>query len=156
MREVVCFPIACHILYSSYNSTFTYLGTPATNSSFPVKAQSLFFCFFVYKLFGRLQHNDIIIIYFAPIPHPHTLILGDLPPVILEGNHDRLKVVVYLPPSQYSSLPDEILTSTAGIKIHTVLFNKGKLLPARASEQGNVIGLVSMYIYIYICHQKKL
>ena len=24
-----------------------------------------------------------------------------------------------------------------------------KLLPARASEQGNVIGLVSMYIYIY-------
>ena len=34
------------------------------------------------------------------------------------------------------------------------------LLPARASEQGNVIGLVSVYIYIYIyiyiCHQKKL
>ena len=32
------------------------------------------------------------------------------------------------------------------------------LLPARASEQGNVIGLVSMYIYIYIyiCHQKKI
>ena len=31
-------------------------------------------------------------------------------------------------------------------------------LPARASEQGNVIGLVSMYIYIYIymCHQKKI
>ena len=28
------------------------------------------------------------------------------------------------------------------------------LLPARASEQGNVIGLVSMYIYI--CHQKKI
>ena len=31
------------------------------------------------------------------------------------------------------------------------------LLPARASEQGNVIGLVSVYIYIYIyvrsCHQ---
>ena len=24
------------------------------------------------------------------------------------------------------------------------------LLPARASEQGNVIGLVSVYIYIYI------
>ena len=35
----------------------------------------------------------------------------------------------------------------------------GSLLPARASEQGNVIGLVSVYIYIYIyiyiCHQKK-
>ena len=35
-----------------------------------------------------------------------------------------------------------------------------KLLPARASEQGNVIGLVSVYIYIYIyiyiCHQKKI
>ena len=30
----------------------------------------------------------------------------------------------------------------------------GLLLPARASEQGNVIGLVS--VYIYICHQKKL
>ena len=29
-------------------------------------------------------------------------------------------------------------------------------LPARASEQGNVIGLVSVYIYIYICHQKKI
>ena len=27
----------------------------------------------------------------------------------------------------------------------------GLLLPARASEQGNVIGLVS----VYICHQKK-
>ena len=26
-------------------------------------------------------------------------------------------------------------------------------LPARASEQGNVIGLVSVYIY---CHQKKI
>ena len=36
------------------------------------------------------------------------------------------------------------------------------LLPARANEQGNVIGLVSVYIYIYIhvyiyiCHQKKI
>ena len=29
-------------------------------------------------------------------------------------------------------------------------------LPARASGQGNVIGSVSVYIYIYICHQKKL
>ena len=28
------------------------------------------------------------------------------------------------------------------------------LLPARASEQGNVIGLVS--VYIYICNQKKI
>ena len=28
-----------------------------------------------------------------------------------------------------------------------------QFLPARASEQGNVIGLVSVYIYIYICHQ---
>ena len=32
----------------------------------------------------------------------------------------------------------------------------GCFLPARASEQGNVIGLVSVYIYIYICHQKKI
>ena len=32
------------------------------------------------------------------------------------------------------------------------------LLPARASEQGNVIGLVSVYIYMYVrsCHQKKI
>ena len=30
---------------------------------------------------------------------------------------------------------------------------KGDLLPARASEQGNVIGLVSMCVYIYICVQ---
>ena len=31
-------------------------------------------------------------------------------------------------------------------------------LPARASEQGNVIRSVSVYIYIYIyiCHQKKI
>ena len=28
-------------------------------------------------------------------------------------------------------------------------------LPARASEQGNVIGSVSVYIYTCICHQKK-
>ena len=28
------------------------------------------------------------------------------------------------------------------------LFNASCLLPARASEQGNVIGLVSVYIYI--------
>ena len=35
-------------------------------------------------------------------------------------------------------------------------FNSG-FLPARASEQGNVIGSVSrVYIYIYICHQKKI
>ena len=30
------------------------------------------------------------------------------------------------------------------------------LLPASASEQGNVIGSVRMYIYIYICVQKKI
>ena len=31
-------------------------------------------------------------------------------------------------------------------------------LPARASEQGNLIGLVSVYIYMYVrsCHQKKI
>ena len=31
------------------------------------------------------------------------------------------------------------------------MFGEFKLLPARASKQGNVIGLVS--VYIYICHQ---
>ena len=30
------------------------------------------------------------------------------------------------------------------------------LLPARASEQGNVIGSVRIYIYIYIHVQKKI
>ena len=30
------------------------------------------------------------------------------------------------------------------------------LLPARASEQGNVIGSVRIYIYIYMCVQKKI
>ena len=32
------------------------------------------------------------------------------------------------------------------------------MLPTRASEQGNVIGLVSVYIYMYVrsCHQKKI
>ena len=30
------------------------------------------------------------------------------------------------------------------------------LLPARASEQGNVIGSVRIYIYIYVCVQKKI
>ena len=36
------------------------------------------------------------------------------------------------------------------------MLNSKKLLPTRASEQGNVIGLVSVYIYIYSCHQKKI
>ena len=38
---------------------------------------------------------------------------------------------------------------------HCIRFTYRALLPARASEQGNVIGLVSVYvyIYIYICHQ---
>ena len=41
---------------------------------------------------------------------------------------------------------------------HCSDFEDGVFLPARASEQGNVIGLVSVYIYIYIyiCHQKKI
>ena len=41
---------------------------------------------------------------------------------------------------------------------HLAIFVIYSLLPVRASEQGNVIGLVSVYIYIYIysCHQKKI
>ena len=35
------------------------------------------------------------------------------------------------------------------------LTNYGKLLPARASEQGNVIGLVSVYICVYVVVIKK-
>ena len=30
------------------------------------------------------------------------------------------------------------------------------LLPARTSEQGNVIGSVRIYIYVYMCVQKKI
>ena len=30
------------------------------------------------------------------------------------------------------------------------------LLPARASEQGNLIGSVRIYIFIYVCVQKKI
>ena len=37
-----------------------------------------------------------------------------------------------------------------GKRAHVEHFFKIELLPARASEQGNVIGLVSVYIYIYI------
>ena len=36
--------------------------------------------------------------------------------------------------------------------LHSVTY----LLPARASEQGNVIGSVRIYIYIYIYVQKKI
>ena len=44
------------------------------------------------------------------------------------------------------------------IELLLLVICSSKLLPARASEQGNVIGLVSVYIYIYIyiCHQKKI
>ena len=42
------------------------------------------------------------------------------------------------------------------LKKQYLTINMQLLLPARASEQGNVIGLVSVYIYIYICHQKKI
>ena len=39
-----------------------------------------------------------------------------------------------------------------------VVYMLYRLLPARASEQGNVIGLVSVYICTYVrsCHQKKI
>ena len=36
-----------------------------------------------------------------------------------------------------------------------IMINRMVLLPARASEQGNVIGSVSVYIYIYIYVIKK-
>ena len=39
------------------------------------------------------------------------------------------------------------------IASHSGTYHDQLLLPARASEQGNVIGSVS--VYIYICHQKK-
>ena len=39
--------------------------------------------------------------------------------------------------------------------LHTQSFHHRCLLPARASEQGNVIGLVSVYIYIYMSSKKN-
>ena len=49
----------------------------------------------------------------------------------------------------------EILDGRLGKRsVEQVRYVIKNLLPARASEQGNVIGLVS--VYIYICHQKKL
>ena len=38
---------------------------------------------------------------------------------------------------------------------NTITYSTSVYLPARASEQGNVIGLVSVYIYIYIYVIKK-
>ena len=43
---------------------------------------------------------------------------------------------------------------TVSIGGRSLILDKNLSLPARASEQGNVIGLVS--VYIYICHQKKI
>ena len=54
-----------------------------------------------------------------------------------------------IPACQYLPLLLIIINISSSLQIF--------LLPARASEQGNVIGLVSVYIYyIYICHQKKI
>ena len=42
---------------------------------------------------------------------------------------------------------------------HSIITDSYRLeesLPARASEQGNVIGSVRIYIYIYMCVQKKI
>ena len=44
----------------------------------------------------------------------------------LEGGHDSLQVILHLHPSLYALLPEEISSGTNGIKIHTVLFNKGE------------------------------
>ena len=38
---------------------------------------------------------------------------------------------------------------------HVLVCGMFQFLPARASEQGNVIGLVSVYIYIYIYMSSK-
>ena len=46
-----------------------------------------------------------------------------------------------------------VVSSPDAFKHYSTLYIS---LPARASEQGNVIGSVSVYIYIYICHQKKI
>jgi len=51
---------------------------------------------------------------------------GELPPVTLEGSHHSLLVTLHLPPALYAQLPEEV-TAGNGIKIHTLLFNKGKL-----------------------------
>ena len=47
-----------------------------------------------------------------------------------------------------------VLANAAAFRLCLVV----AFLPARASEQGNVIGLVSVYICMYVrsCHQKNL
>lgn len=57
---------------------------------------------------------------------PPPLLSSELPPVTLEGGHESLSVHIHLPPSTYAQLPDD-MKSGNGIKIHTVLFNKGLL-----------------------------
>ena len=53
-------------------------------------------------------------------------------------------------------IPNNLLQSLAVCdndsfpNIHTLLVIACTLLPARASEQGNVIGLVSVYICVYV------
>ena len=42
----------------------------------------------------------------------------------------------------------------SGLKHTTAVLYR--LLPARVSEQGNVIGSIRIYIYIYMCVQKKI
>ena len=41
-----------------------------------------------------------------------------------------------------------------GIRRERKLHQFNSLLPARASEQGNVIGSVRIYLYIYVCTKK--
>ena len=50
---------------------------------------------------------------------------GELPPVTLEGGHDMLRVIFHLPSFLYRTLPEDVMSGN-GIKIHTVLFNKGR------------------------------
>ena len=45
----------------------------------------------------------------------------------------------------------QVLATTL-LSVHNIKYS----LPARASEQGNVIGSVRIYIYIYMCVQKKI
>ena len=48
-----------------------------------------------------------------------------------------------------------VLNFVLFFNLFTVDNNFITLLPARASEQGNVIGSVRIYIYIYMCVYKK-
>ena len=65
-----------------------------------------------------------------------------------------VSVCVYVCLSETDFEDGLVLSLQMGIKFFHY-FHLSLLLPARASEQGNVIGSVSVYIYIYMSSKKN-